>query len=39
MKKIVFDKIFKSLGITATDIVFISSNLLKLNIKKKKTNN
>tara|TARA_B100000989_G_scaffold204363_1_gene154690 strand:+ start:30508 stop:31284 length:777 start_codon:yes stop_codon:yes gene_type:complete len=36
MKKIVFDKIFKSLGITATDVVFISSNLLKLNIKKKR---
>ena len=36
MKKIVFDKIFKSLGITATDKVFISSNLLKLNIKKKR---
>ncbi|MDA9698798.1 AAC(3) family N-acetyltransferase [Candidatus Pelagibacter sp.] len=36
MKKIFFDKIFKSLGITEKDIVFISSNLLKLNIKKKK---
>ena len=36
MKKISFEKIFKSLGIIEKDVIFISSNLLKLSIKKKR---
>ena len=35
MKKISFEKIFKSLGIIEKDVIFISSNLLKLSIKKR----
>lgn len=35
MKKISFEKIFKSLGIIENDVIFISSNLLKLSIKKR----
>ncbi len=36
MKKLAFDKIFKRLGIKKNDIIFLSTNLLKLSIKKKK---
>ena len=37
MKKLAFDKIFKKrLGIKKNDIIFLSTNLLKLSIKKKK---
>ena len=36
MKKLGFDKIFKRLGIKKNDIIFFSTNLLKLSIKKKK---
>ena len=35
MKEIPFEKIFKGLGIIQNDVIFISSNLLKLSIKKK----
>ena len=35
MKKLAFEKIFRRLGIKKNDVIFVSSNLLKLSIRKK----